>query len=324
MSSDELNSCTQSPPDATALGPASLSNLGPGFDTIGLCLAGMDDVVDVWCTSTLGVHLIRGSGPDVPMDQAQNTAACAAAVVLKQANADGGLVMRIKKGIPIGSGIGGSAASAAAGAWAANLALGSPFRKSDLVEAVLEGEAVASGGIRHGDNGLPALFGGLVLTSAVAPSDFRRVTLIRRLPLALLLPKIEILTSEARDILPTTVPFRAAVTNASDLALMVHALIVGDWHCVGRYMMRDRLVEPVRAQLLPCYAEVRRAAVEAGAFGSALTGSGPAMFALAETDERARYILRRMVKAAKNNGIECDGIATNASMAGVRSASVAG
>ncbi len=323
MDSTPPHACLKTPPNSSAWGPASLSNLGPGFDTLGLCLAGMGDTVDVWGTEEAGVQLVRGSGPDLPMDPACNTAACAAGVVLKQANARGGLIMRIRKGIPIGSGIGGSAASAAAGAWAANLALGAPFRKSDLVEAVLEGEAVASRGIRHGDNVLPALFGGIVLTSAIAPSDFRRITLARTMPLAILLPSIEVLTSEARAMLPETVPFRVAVSNASDLAFVVHALVSGDWHGVGRYMMRDRIVEPVRARLLPCYAAVRRAAVQSGAFGCALTGSGPAMFALAETHELARRVLRGMVTAAADNGVVGKGFVTKADMTGVRCVSVA-
>ncbi len=303
-----------------AFGPASLSNLGPGFDTIGLCIGGAGDVVEAWPSEVPGVHLLSGTARALPMDPDRNTAAHAAGIVFRQAQADGGIILRIRKGIPLGSGIGGSAASAAAGAWAANLLLGRPFCKPELVEAALEGEAVASGGVRHGDNVLPALFGGLVLTSAADPADYRRIRLGRPLPLAILLPRMEVLTSEARALLPEAVPFSAAVRNASDLAFVVQTLMSGAWQELGRYMMRDRLVEPVRARLLPCYEPVRKEALEAGAFACALTGSGPAMFAIAETTSLARRVLDAMQRAASGAGMLSDGFVTEADDTGVRCA----
>jgi homoserine kinase len=204
-----------------------------------------------------------------------------------------------------------------AGAWAANLLLGQPFGKDELVDAVLEGEGVASGSL-HGDNVLPALFGGLVLTSPTDPAHYRRVVLPRALPVALIMPRIEILTQEARSILPDAVPFRNAVHNAADLAFMLDAFREGDWATVGRHMMRDRLVEPVRATLVPCYEAVRRAALDAGAWGCALTGSGPAMFAVAETPARAEQVLAAMQDACRQAGVEAGGLVTEADAEGVR------
>ncbi len=304
-------------------GPASLSNLGPGFDTMGLCIKGFGDVVEAWLTEAPGVQVRQEPGTvdvSVPVDPEKNTAARAASEVLKQAAATQGLVLCIRKGIPLGSGIGGSAASAVAGAWAANELLGRPFSKEDLVEAVLEGEALASGGSLHGDNVLPALFGGLVLTSPTRPADYRRIVLPRALPLALVLPRIEILTAQARAILPESVPFRQAIHNAADLAFMIDAFHQGDWASVGRHMMCDRLVEPVRAGLVPCYEAVRTAAVEAGACGCALTGSGPAMFAIAETEAGAEAALTAMLAACHAAGIEATGLVTEADAEGARMA----
>ena len=306
----------------TVFGPASLSNLGPGFDTMGLCIKGLGDVVEAWLTDTPGVRITLGEGTEtvpVPTDPMKNTAARAASVVLKQAATGQGLVLCIRKGIPLGSGVGGSAASAVAGAWAANMLLGLPFEKEDLVEAVLDGEAVASGS-RHGDNVLPALFGGLVLTSPTDPAMYRRITLPRALPLAIIIPRIEILTAQARAMLPASVPFRKAIHNAADLAFMVDAFRQGDWRTVGRFMMRDRLVEPVRAGLVPCYEAVRTAAVEVGACGCALTGSGPAMFAVAETRGDAEQALAAMLDACRGAGIEAVGLVTEADAQGVRMA----
>ncbi len=153
----------------TVFGPASLSNLGPGYDALGLCITGMGDRVTAWRTDAPGVTV--DGPPGLPTDAERNTAARAARHVLQQAGAGGGLGLRVEKGIPLGSGVGGSSASAVAGAVAANEVLGRPFDKAGLVEAVLEGERAAGG--YHGDNVLPALFGGLVLVSPADPTEYR-------------------------------------------------------------------------------------------------------------------------------------------------------
>jgi homoserine kinase len=185
------------------------------------------------------------------------------------------------------------------------------------LEAVLEGESIASGA-RHGDNVLPALFGGLVLLSPTDPTHYRHIALPKPLAIALVLPKIEVLTHVARTILPQQVPFVDAIHNAADLALMVEAFRLGDWASVGRLMMRDRLVEPVRAKLVSCYQAIRQAALGAGAFGCALTGSGPAMFALADSEEAARHVLEAMLRACEEAAIEAAGHITKADAEGVR------
>ena len=296
--------------------PASLSNLGPGFDTVGLALRGLGDVVEARLTND-GRIAVKSRVP-LPLDTESNTAARAARRVLDQAGSSAGLELTIDKGIPLGSGIGGSAASAAAGAWAANLLLGTPFEKIDLVDAVLDGECVASGGMRHGDNALPALMGGIVLTSPADPSDYRCIDVLRPLHLVLLLPKIEILTSEARALLPTEVPFRASVLNASDLAFVLYSLMKGDWERLGPYMMRDRFVEPARAAQVPGYKEVCEAALAMGAHSAALSGSGPAIFAVAPDAARASLICEAMVNACP---LPTRGVVTEACTEGVRSCS---
>ncbi len=299
-------------------GPASLSNLGPGYDTLGLCIKGMGDVVTATLCDDSGVRVLCSGDARLPTDPVRNTAAKAANAVLELAGSSLGLALTIRKGIPVGSGIGGSAASATAGAWATNVLLGTPFTREDLVEAVLEGEAVASGGCRHGDNVLPSLFGGLVLTSSVNPADYRCIALRKSVSIAVVLPQLEIMTADARRLLPSNVPLRSAVENASDLAFLIQAISAGDWSKAGRYMMRDRLVEPVRAEFVPCYRGVRKAALAAGAAGCALTGSGPAMFAIAKTPTIANQALEAMRTACLEAGIEADGMVTEADQGGVR------
>ena len=305
----------------TAFGPASLSNLGPGFDALGLALGGLGDIIEAWRVEEPGVHVLPSKDPGaltIPLDAARNTAAVAAAQVLQMLGARQGLALRIQKGIPIGSGVGGSAASAVAGAWAANLQFGQPFDKEALVEAVLTGEEIASGS-RHGDNVLPALFGGLVIVSPADPCVYRRPTLPTPLFIALIVPDVPILTKDARDALPARVPRQSATHNAAALALMTHAFCCGDYAAVGRHMMSDRIVEPVRASWVPCYEAVRKAALDAGAWGCALTGSGPALFALTETAALAEDVVGAMLEASRAAGIEAAGLATQVDHEGVRS-----
>ncbi len=306
-------------PTVRVFGPASLSNLGPGFDALGLCIEGIGDVVEMRRIDQPGIVIesISGDGGLLPRDPRQNTASVAARLVLELAGADGGFSMRIEKRVPFGSGIGGSAASAVAGAWAANVALGRPFEKDELVHAVLSGEEMASGS-KHGDNVLPALFGGLVLVSSSEPERYRRIDVARPLPVAVLAPEVQILTKTAREILPERVSLRDAAHNASELGFLVDAFRSGDWASVGRCIMQDRLVEAVRASLLPCYDAVRSAAMEAGALGCALTGSGPAMFALAETPEGAESALTAMIAACHASDISASGFVTRADARGVR------
>jgi homoserine kinase len=325
MSEEQIHTVTETPVSVTAdktvrvFGPASLSNLGPGFDTLGLCIGGIGDIIEARVVEAPGVRIstISGDGDRLPHSTLENTAAVAAQAVLDSVDASVGIELVIEKGIPLGSGIGGSAASAVAGAWATNLLLGCPVRRSELVTAVLDGEAGADGA-RHGDNVLPALFGGLVLVSSSNPTYYRRVELAEHMSIALLLPRVEILTREARDILPERVSLADAIHNASQVAFLVDALRTGDWPAAGDAIMQDRLVEPVRARLLPCYQAVREAALGAGAYGCALSGSGPAMFAIVEDDDQAGRVAQVMEEASRELGTIARGRAVEVDMRGVQ------
>ncbi|GAB5536735.1 MAG: homoserine kinase [Rubricoccaceae bacterium] len=303
----------------TVFGPASLSNLGPGFDALGLCITGLGDHIDARATETPGVTIQSASA--LPMDPAKNTAGRAALDVLRRADADIGLELTIHKGIPLGSGIGGSAASAVAGAWAANEVLGRPFTKRQLVGSVLEGEHAASNHY-HGDNVLPALLGGLVLVSPSDPTDFRQLDLPSPPEIAVVLPHVEVLTREARAVLPATVPHGDASAQAAELAFLLTALRDGDWESAGRHLMRDRLAEPHRTRLVPVYDAVKRAALDAGSWGCALTGSGPAMFALPGASSSAQTVLNAMLEASRAGDVEAEGWIAEMDIEGVRTLDV--
>jgi len=317
---EEIQTSVSRPSFVRVFGPASLSNLGPGFDALGLCISTLGDEIEAKLSDKPGVQIEYVPGPiewNPPDNPGMNTAVVSADHVLRQIDTGNGVLLRLKKGIPLGSGVGGSAASAVAGAWAVNALFEYPLTKEALVEAVLTAESVASGG-RHGDNVLPALFGGLILVSSNDPSQYRELLLPKPLPVAVVLPEVEILTSEARAMLPHLVPLRKAVHNAADLAFLIDAFRCGDWEMVGACIMRDRLVEPIRARLVPCYEVIRRAALEAGAFGCAITGSGPAMFAVSHTLDNARKVSVSMIEACETSGIRARGLVTLTNLEGVK------
>ncbi len=299
-------------------GPGSLSNLGPGFDTLGIALEGMGDVVEVFKTDEPGVTVHPGGGVwEPPTTVNENTAARAVVRILERhPGCRHGLGLRIVKGIRPGSGLGSSAASASAAALGA-LTILSGGPKSEAVDAALEGEAGVSGA-RHGDNVLPALFGGAVLTFASDPERYRLVTIPCEVHFAVVRPDVRVLTKEARALLPDQVPLRDAVHNASALAFLIDALRSGDLEAFGHAVEQDRLVEPVRARLVPGYDQILGAAREAGALGAALTGSGPAMFAVASDRKAAETICSAMLQATRDVGHGVTGLATSVDVHGAR------
>lgn len=303
--------------------PASLSNLGPGFDCLGLAIEEWGDEISASFNDTNTVRILYHADSvwAGPCDPDFNTAGKAAIKVLYQLGVERGVDLIIKKGIVPGSGAGSSAASAAAAAWAVNTLFETPLSKTDLVEAVLAGEAVASGS-RHGDNVLPSLFGGVVIVSSENPSHFRRIDMKAKLCLSVVLPHVEILTREAREILPKQTSFDDAVANASSLGLLIDAMREGDWKEMGKRIMSDRIVEPVRQTLLPCFDAIREAALEAGAYGCALSGSGPTMFAVSESMRSADNVLQAMIQAAKLSDVGSTGITTTIDLVGARRVAV--
>ena len=288
----------------TVRAPASLSNLGPGFDTLGVAVQGLWDEVIIEPITGTGISVSVDGDQGIPTDPHDNTASVAAAEVFSRAGYTGGARIRIKKGIPFGSGLGGSAASAAAGAAAANALLGEPLSEQELVECALTGEEVASESL-HGDNVIPALIGGVVLVDSEHPERYRRMLPGRDLHFAIIVPELQIKTSEARKDLPESVTLRTAVNHASALGLLVHALAEGDVAAIQESILRDRIVEPRRAARIPCFNSVRAAAASAGAKGCAVSGSGPTLFAVTSSEAAAKSVAEAMASACRKAGLEC-------------------
>ena len=280
--------------------PATVSNLGPGFDVLGLALHRPGDIVEAEGVDRPGVELIEvtGDGGRLPTDAARNAAAVAAAEVVRVAGRPAGLRLRLRKGMPLQSGLGSSGASAAAGAVAANEALGRPLEAGDLVRCAMAGERAACGSA-HADNVAPAVLGGIVLVRSYDPLDLVRLPVPDGLFIAVVHPHCEVSTSEARARLAgRAFALPDIVANAGNLGALVAALHQGDLALLGR-CIDDHLVEPVRAAMIPAYADVRAAAQEAGALGCGISGSGPSMFALCDSDDtaaRTAVAMRRVFK----------------------------
>ncbi len=279
--------------------PASLSNLGPGFDVLGLALARPGDTVIARRAAAPGVRIVRATG-GVPLEVERNTAGVAARETLRRAGmADVGIELEVEKGMAIGTGLGSSAASAAAAAVAVNLLLGAPLRKAELVGPCVEAEASVAG--RHGDNVAPALLGGLVLVRSIDPPDVVRIPVPEGLTVVVASPAFELSTRVARAALPEQVPLRSLVRSTANIAALVAACYAGDVALLARALDED-IVVPVRAGLIPGAAAVMRAALDAGALGSSISGAGPSIFALCHSEARARAVGGAMAEAFQQYG----------------------
>jgi homoserine kinase len=279
---------------ATVFAPGSVGNVGPGFDVLGLAVDGLGDTVSVEAGFS-GPVVVRGRDAElIPTDPSKNAAAIAAEAMLRMlgtppSSAAGPAAFRITidKGLPVSGGIGGSAASSVAGAYAAALACGVTPSPEEIILAALAGEEAVSG--RHLDNIAPITLGGLVLSRSIEPLDVIklptpdwRVVLVR--------PNARIETKKARAILPKE--WDLWTQQMANTAALIHAFATADG-ALARRALDDLYAEPRRASLIPHFAEIKRAALHAGAFGCSISGSGPTIFALAD-DASAERIAAAM------------------------------
>jgi homoserine kinase len=294
--------------------PASIANLGPGFDCLGVALDGPGDVVSVrrveGAAPGVTITAIEGDAAGIPLAAAENCAGKAALAVLRQIGGkvarEAALEMTIRKGLPRGSGLGSSAASAVAGAVATHLLFDSPLGTGarigshQLLDAALEGEMLASGG-RHADNLAASLLGGFTIVKSHEPLEVTRLEAPPQARFVVVLPEMEIATRYARAILPETVPMQAAISNWAHVAAMVAAVARGSVPDLGRAVV-DRVAEPARRHLIPGFDEVKKAALDAGAFGCSISGAGPAVFAVA-TAETGDAVATAMHAAFARHGL---------------------
>ena len=266
------------PAEATAFAPASSANLGSGFDLLGHSLEGWRDHATVRRIDAPEVRIegIEGVVTALPARAEDNTAGAALIAMRKALAVPFGFAVRLRKGIPLGSGLGGSAASAVAAVVAANALLDAPLPAEALYPFALDGEAVASCS-RHGDNIAPSLLGGLVAAFDPARAAPARLNAPDWLFTAVVHPAVVLETRVARAALAEPYPIQSIVKQTHHLAALLLGLERDD-EALIRQGLDDVLVEPRRAALIPGFAGVKRAALEAGALGSSISGAGPSVF----------------------------------------------
>src|SRR5207253_1395237 len=269
--------------------PGSVGNVGPGFDILGLAVDGAGDTVTVELGKS-GPVIVRGRDAALlPTDPAKNAAAIAASAILKQP-----FQITVDKGLPVSGGMGGSAASSVAGAYAAALAMGMNASPEEIMSAALEGEMFVSG--RHLDNIAPITLGGLVLSRSIEPIDAIRLKVPDDWSIALITPRVRIETKQARAILPPQWDRASWIQQMANTTALVAAFASGDG-ALARRALDDHYAEPRRAPMIPRFAEVKRAALDAGAFGCSISGSGPTIFAIvdASTSRSVPDAMRRAI-----------------------------
>ena len=281
--------------------PATVSNVVCGFDCLGFALEKPFDEIAVSRIPEREIRIIHHDGYGLPTDPTKNVAGVALGSMLDAIGADFGLEVEITKNIKPGSGIGSSAASSCGVVVAADRLLKTNFTKLQLADFAMNGEMLASGS-RHADNVAPCIFGGFTLVRSSEPLDIVELA-YPRLFAAVIHPQIEIKTSEARAILPADVPLAAAIKQWSNLGSLVAALAKSDLRLLAR-SLEDGIVEPVRKRLIPQFDELKEASKAAGALGGGISGSGPSVFMLAETEGTARRIAEAMTGVYADSGID--------------------
>ena len=268
--------------------PASVANVSCGFDVLGFCLDTIGDIMKVSKTKTKGISVGTLKGQKIPIDPLKNVACVAANALLNDFPTNGGFQIDIEKKIKPGSGIGSSAASAAGAVFAINELLGKPYSRSQLVKFAMVGESLASGDA-HADNLAPVLLGGFTLVRSNKTLDIIKLPSPKDLIATIIHPKIELKTIHSRAILNREIPLTKAVEQWGNLGAFVSALYTNDYELLSR-SMKDKVIEPARAILIPKFKEIKESAIEAGALGSGISGSGPSVYALSKGEKTAKKV----------------------------------
>ena len=266
--------------------PATVANVGPGFDILGFALNQPGDEIRVEKTEANKHILVDRSGIGLPLEPEKNVATVAIDSMLDHLGSRQKFQLTFLKKIAPGSGIGSSAASSAGAVYGANVLLGKPYTRTELVTFAMKGEETASGSA-HADNVAPALLGGFVLVRSYDPLDIIPIPGPEQIYCSVVYPEISIATEDSRKILKTTVSLEKAVTQCGNVAGLVTGLITGNYRLISD-SMHDVIAEPIRSFLIPEYENVIQAAMQAGALGCSISGSGPSIFALSKDEETAQ------------------------------------
>lgn len=291
---------------AKAFAPATVANVVCGYDVLGFALEHPGDTVELTLDDTGKVHLdlITGDGGLLPTDPDKNIASAVVKYYLNQLHITQGVRVVLHKNMPLNSGMGSSSASGVAALVAINHLMGEPLTREELLPMAMEGERIGCGNA-HADNVAPSLLGGLVLVRNHHPMDATKLPVPEGLWVALVHPHVDVPTSLSRKIIKDRVPMKEAVRQWGNVAGLVAGFCTGDIDLIGR-SMEDVIFEPVRAMLIPGFYQMKQAALDTGAIGFGISGSGPTVFALCRSQEQAEKTAARLNQLLDGFGIEAD------------------
>lgn len=291
-----------------AFAPATVANVGCGFDVLGFAIHGLGDFVTAEYSNKPGLRItsITGDEGRLPTEARSNTAGLAALSLLEAAGfgEETGINLQIEKKMPLGSGLGSSAASSVAAVVAVNALIGNPFTRDELLPFSVAGEMAASGSA-HADNVAAALFGGFILVKEHLPPDVISLHTPSELYCTIIHPHIEIQTKNSRKILKKQVLLEKAVKQWGNVGSLIVGLYTNNYELIGQ-SVHDEIVEPVRSVLIPGFQEMKKAALGKGALGCSISGSGPSLFALSKSHEHASEIGTKMGEVLDKIDLEYD------------------
>lgn len=290
----------------TVFAPATVANVAVGFDILGFPIYSVGDNITVSKIEepTVVIHSISGLSVSLPTDPMKNTAGIVLQKLIDDYSLPFGFEIKIEKGIPLGSGMGGSAASSVGALVAASHLLDSHISNEKLLKYALLGEELASGAA-HADNVSPCLFGGLTLTRSINPVDIVRIPIPENVRVVLVHPHLRLDTELSRSVLRSNLPIRDFVRQSANLAGFISGCYTQDMDLIKR-SLSDVLIEPRRSVLIPGFVSAKNSALENGALGCSISGSGPSMFALCDGDEISEMVRHAMIEAFKHEYIEVD------------------
>lgn len=280
--------------------PATVANVACGFDVLGFAVDAPGDEVILKKSSQKGITItsITGDEGRLSKDPLKNTVGVSVSNFLSKIGSDQGIEISLDKKMPLGSGLGSSAASAVAGVFAANELLGKPLTQEELLPFAMEGERIACGSA-HADNVAPSLIGGFVLIRSYSPLDVVKIPTPANLFASIIHPHIEVQTKDARSILRKQIQLQDAVVQWGNVGGLIAGLMLSDYGLIGR-SMQDVIVEPIRSILIPGFDDVKQSALDAGALGGGISGSGPSIFALSTSEDTAHKVAAAMTKVFKS------------------------
>lgn len=286
--------------------PASVANVSCGFDILGFALNNPGDEIILSKNDSGEVRIVEITGDNgkLPMDPDKNSASAVIKHLLTYLKLPLGIDIRLHKMMPLGSGLGSSAASSVAAAYALNSLLGGPLDSLEILKSAMYGEKIACGS-DHADNVAPALYGGFVLIRSYNPLDVIKLPAPEELYASVIHPRIEIKTKDARDILKKQVQLKNAIKQWGNVGGLISGLYTSDYELIGRSMV-DHIIEPIRSILIPGYDSVKSAALDSGVLGCGISGSGPSVFALSKGIQVAEEAAQKMNGEFKKIGIESD------------------